>query len=209
VFCNKISAVIVQDHIHPYDLCSIITYYLKLMSKREEITMKTFLASMLIFASVMLSSRGHNKHRDYSMGKDGLIYKYGSHRLYTGVIKDTLDLIIQYSVIWGKKNGEYITHYPNGKLERLGFLVNNLNEGEWKYYYPNGILESKGEYDKSEANGKWTYFYSNGTIMTEGYYMNSTKEGKWIFYNRDGSIEGIKYFRNGELLKAEDKFRIS
>jgi antitoxin component YwqK of YwqJK toxin-antitoxin module len=170
--------------------------------------MKTLLASIFILASVLIVSCGGIKHKDYTMGKDGLFYKYGSHKLYAGTITDTVDVIVQFSVIWGKKNGEFITHYPNGQLEKFGFIRNNLNEGEWKYYYPNGILESKGVFNNSIANGRWIYFYSNGIIKAEGDFENNANEGKWIYYNEDGTIKNIEYFHDGNLLEVQAKERI-
>lgn len=164
---------------------------------------------LLILVSVFLTSCGNSNHREYTVGKDGLYYKYSSHRLYAGTIIDTNDVIIQYSIIWGKKNGEFITHYLNGQVEKFGFIQNNLNEGEWKYYYPDGTLESKGFYENSKAEGKWIYYYSTGVIKTEGYYLNSSKEGKWIFYNTDGNIENIRYYHNGNITEVKYTIRIT
>jgi antitoxin component YwqK of YwqJK toxin-antitoxin module len=168
--------------------------------------MKIILTCMLfIFVSLCLVSCSSNKRKDYVMEKDGLIYKYGTHTLYAGIIIDTADVIIQYSVIYGKKNGQFITHYLNGKIEKVGFMKNNMNEGEWKYFYSNGTLESEGRYENSKAQGKWTYYYSNGFIKTEGIYVNSEKEGTWIFYHYSGKVDNCLFYRSGELPKVQNK----
>jgi len=168
--------------------------------------MKLIFAVVLIgLASILLVSCGNSSRKDYTLGKDGLIYKYGTQELYNGIIKDTVDVIVEYNVVKGKKNGQFITHYLNGKIEKVGTIKNNLNQGEWKYYYSNGLLESKGTYVDSKAEGKWTYYYSNGVIKTEGIYVNSKKEGTWIFYHYSGKIENCLFFRDGELPKIQNK----
>ena len=168
--------------------------------------MKISLASALIlFVSILFVSCSSTKRANYSMGKDGLIYKYGSHKLYSGIIVDTADVIIQYNVVEGKKTGQFITHYLNGQIEKIGFIQKNLNEGEWRYYYPNGKLESIGYYQNSKAQGKWTYYYSNGIIKTEGNYINSERVGRWIFYLYSGKVDNCLFYRTGEIAKVQNK----
>ena len=170
--------------------------------------MKSIFSSLIVIVSLLVTSCNSNSHREYTIGKDGIYYKYSSHRLYAGTVIDTSNEIIQFTVIWGKMNGEFITKYLNGQIEKFGFIKNNLNEGEWKYYYPNGLLESKGKYKDNEANGNWVYYYPNGIIKAEGDYNKNSKEGKWIFYNRGGEIGTIRYFNNGVLVGMK-KFNIS
>ncbi len=60
--------------------------------------------------------------------KDGLIYKQGEPKAYSGVIKSTLEgKIIEYTVVEGKKNGEFKTYFKNGQLEMIGQIKENLN----------------------------------------------------------------------------------
>jgi antitoxin component YwqK of YwqJK toxin-antitoxin module len=167
--------------------------------------MKTSVVLLAVLISIIFISCGNVRHRDFTIGKDGLYYKYSSHDLYSGIIIDTVDIIVQYSVIWGKKNGEFLTRYPNGQIEKFGFINNNLNEGEWKYYYPNGKLESKGSYENSKAQGKWIYFYPNGVIKTEGNYINSVRDGEWFIYDNTGKIFNIRLYNNGIFLGVQNK----
>jgi len=139
------------------------------------------------------------------MGHDGLIYKTNSQKLYSGEIIDTVNVIIQYDVVKGKKNGLFMTHYLDGHLEKFGFIENNLNVGEWKYYFPNGNLESIGRFENSKAEGKWISYYSNGAIKTEGNYLNSTREGRWILYNNAGEIVNIIIYHDGEVIKVQNR----
>jgi antitoxin component YwqK of YwqJK toxin-antitoxin module len=167
---------------------------------------KTILFPIIfILFAILLTSCNSNKGEDYILGKDGLIYSKGNHRLFNGEITDTINVIIQYSVIKGKKNGLFITRYLDGKLEKFGFIENNMNVGEWKYYYPNGRIESIGNFENSKAEGRWSYYYSNGSIKSEGSYVNSIKEGKWTLYNPSGDIINIMYYQNGEVVKVQNR----
>lgn len=167
--------------------------------------MKSFILIILIFVSILITSCGRGTRKDYTMGEDGLIYRYGSNRLFNGKIVDTANVVIQYGVINGKKNGLFITHYLNGHIEKFGFIENNMNEGEWKYFYPNGNLESSGRFTDNKAVGRWTFYYPNGIIKTEGNYFNNEKEGRWILYNHSGEIVNILFFRNGEFITIQNR----
>jgi antitoxin component YwqK of YwqJK toxin-antitoxin module len=168
--------------------------------------MKKILTTIsLVLFSIILVSCSNTRHREFTLGKDGLIYKYGTHELYSGIITDTSNVIIQYNVVLGKKSGKFITHYLNGQIEKVGFIYNNLNEGEWRYFYSNGKLESEGSYENSKAQGKWTYYYTNGVVKTQGNYVNSVKEGSWIFYHYSGKVDNCLFFRNGEIPKVQNK----
>ncbi len=77
--------------------------------------------------------------------QDGLIYKQGELKPYTGFIKDTVEgKMIEYHVVEGKKSGEFKTYFKNGHLEMIGQIKDNLNQGKWIYYYQNGQVESEG-----------------------------------------------------------------
>ena len=168
--------------------------------------MKRILIPVLfVFIAILISSCGSVKERDYTLGKDGLIYRYSDKRLFNGEIIDTVNVIIQYAVVNGKKNGLFMTHYLDGQLEKFGFIENNSNVGEWKYFYPNGSLECKGKFEDGKAEGQWSYYYSNGIIKSEGTYVNSIKEGRWILYNQSGDTINILYFHDGEVIKVQNR----
>src|SRR3989339_408750 len=63
--------------------------------------------------------------------KDGLIFKQGELKPYTGEVKDTVEgKIIEYEVVDGKKSGGFKTYFKNGKLEMIGQIKDNLNQGK-------------------------------------------------------------------------------
>ncbi|HSR18789.1 MAG TPA: hypothetical protein VLM39_11925 [Ignavibacteriaceae bacterium] len=142
-------------------------------------------------------------HRDYMFSSDGLIYKYGTNELYTGLVVDTADVIITFEVVNGIKEGEFITFYLNGKVEKYGLISNDRNEGEWQYFYPNGKIESIGTFHKNRPEGLWTSYYQDGKIKTEGSYRNGKQNGIWNFYDSYGELINSLIFQEGVICKNE------
>jgi antitoxin component YwqK of YwqJK toxin-antitoxin module len=133
--------------------------------------------------------------------KDGLIFKQGELKPYTGVVKDTIKgKIIVYEVVDGKKNGEFKTYFINGKLEMVGQIKGNLNQGKWTYYYQSGQVESEGTFKDDLPDGKWKWFYENGNIKEEGNYLKGNREGRWIMYDSDGKIKEEKTLEKNQII---------
>ena len=140
---------------------------------------------------------------------------------------DLTDEIEQYfdinQIIDGKKDGLWISYYPNGQLKSETFYQNGKQEGlqrEWhdngqlmtEYFYQNGKREGADRtwYEngqlKSEyifQNGKWKGFqrkwHNNGQLMSEYFYKNGKQEGAdrtWYYY---GLLWVEKFYKNGKL----------
>jgi len=132
---------------------------------------------------------------------NGLLYKNGSDKPFTGTVKDTVaNNIMEYDVVNGIKFGRFHLYTDGDHLSISGELENNKNTGEWKYYYPSGKIESKGGFKDDILVGKWTWYYEDGTIKEEGYYIKGEREGKWITYNENGIIQSQVTFENGKAI---------
>ena len=164
----------------------------KLFSKYNYI----FTIAILIF-SFTLTSCGYKYNKSYRLAKDGLIYAGESHELFTGTIIDTNSVIVKFAVVNGIKNGRFETYYLNGKVEKIGNIINNKNEGEWKYFYNTGKLESKGNFINDLPNGRWVSYYENGNLKSTGVYANGKMIGLWSFYDIKGKIINHISYKNG------------
>lgn len=159
---------------------------------------RIILVFILTIISVLFFSCGtRTSHLNFKLGEDGLIYNTNNDRLFTGTIIDTADVVIEFQVVKGKKNGSFKTYYLNGQIEKSGYIINNDNVGEWKYYYPNGQIESRGNFENNIPEGKWVSYYKDGNIKCEGKYKNGKQDDNWIYYNENGQIINIKLFKNG------------
>ena len=67
-------------------------------------------ALLIITTSFILTSCGtYESKYAYRWGEDGLIYNSHNDKLFTGTVLDTADVIIEFQVVNGKKNGTFRT----------------------------------------------------------------------------------------------------
>ena len=153
---------------------------------------------LLILLSIVFlnCSEEYDSGKDLYM-KDGLIYKQGENKPFTGKVKgEASKKTIQYEVRNGVKSGEFIVYFPNGNVELKGNMVENKNEGEWSYYYSDKTLESRGDFKNDLADGKWVWYFHNGNLKEEGKYEEGKREGEWLSFNDDGSLYIKRYFKD-------------
>lgn len=133
--------------------------------------------------------------------KDGLIFKQGELKPFTGHVKDTLEeKIIEYDVLNGMKHGEFKTYFKNGKIEMIGQIEENLNQGEWKYFYKSGQLESEGNFSNDLPDGEWKWFYEDGNIKEQGTFVKGNREGRWILYDPEGKKTDEKIYKQNQIV---------
>lgn len=164
------------------------------------------LSILIIIGILVIYETSFNKNVDnqkISLGPDGLIYIAGTDELYSGLFKDTANVIIEFTVINGIKYGSFKTYFLNGQLEKEGLMKNNKNVGEWKYYFENGQLETIGSFYENIPYGQWKSFYINGNIKTIGTYRSGKQQGAWEYYDLDGNLINIIYFDDGKYVGLE------
>ncbi|MGA7838836.1 MAG: hypothetical protein WB996_12760 [Ignavibacteriaceae bacterium] len=121
--------------------------------------------------------------------KDGLIYKNNEAVPYTGKVKGKVgDKVIEYEVLKGKMNGDFVLHNKNGFVGMKGSIVNGKNEGVWRYYFPDGKIEAIGNFNNDCANSTWKWYFPNGTLKESGNFSIGKKEGEWLSFNSNGSL---------------------
>jgi len=120
--------------------------------------------------------------------RDGLFYEKNSTELFTGRVVDTADVIIEFEVSNGKKNGRFTTYYFEGGIEKVGIILDNKNEGVWKYFYDNGQIETIGNFRNNLPNGEWISYYRNGEVSIKGSYREGMQIGYWSYYDKKGKL---------------------
>lgn len=141
--------------------------------------------------------------------KQGLIFQAGANEPYSGRLVDTLNQkLIEYDVIKGKKDGDFIVHFPNKNVELFGKIKNNKNEGLWKYFYPDGSIECEGAFLNDVVEGEWTWYYPNGSIKETGSFGNLGKrQGIWKFYKNSGELLRELTFLNDEVINTVEPYK--
>jgi antitoxin component YwqK of YwqJK toxin-antitoxin module len=156
---------------------------------------------IITFSFILTSCGRYTSKYAYRWGEDGLIYNSDNGNLYTGTVLDTADVIIEFQVVNGKKNGTFTTYYLDGQVEKSGHIINNDNFGLWKYYYPDGQIESEGRYENNIPEGEWISYYPNGIKKCEGIYIHGKQEDTWRYYDLNGNTTNIILFQDGEFVE--------
>jgi antitoxin component YwqK of YwqJK toxin-antitoxin module len=162
------------------------------------ITFSIFIFLGFLFFS-KIQKENDNKNQKLSLDRNGLIYETGTDRPFSGIIKDTIDVIIEFQVVDGIKNGSFKTYFLTGQLEKEGIIKNNKNVGEWKYYFDNGQLETIGSFKENLPHGQWESFYDNGYTKIIGIYKNGKQHGAWKYYDNNGELINIIYYNDGKI----------
>lgn len=156
----------------------------------------TFL-SILVFYIFTVIGKGNNQK--IYLGPNGLIYETGKNELFSGTVKDTVDVIIEFQVVAGIKQGSFRTYFLTGQIEKEGYIKDNKNIGEWKYYFDNGQLETIGNFKDNLPHGQWICYYNNGVAKIIGNYKNGKQCGVWKYYDNNGKLINIIYYKNGKI----------
>ena len=181
---------------------------------------------IILFITVKAGLAQSNDTLNFTDPTTGL--KQG-HWIYKGKDKNLPNYQPEAPVEDGKyidsrKNGVWITYWPNGnkkseitfnnntakgyakmyyedgKLSEEGNWENQRWTGSYKMYHPNGATFYEFNYNKSgKREGKQTYFYDNGKVMMSGDMKDGKEAGTWDGYYENGDLKDKKGFNNGVL----------
>ena len=77
-------------------------------------------------------------------------------------------------------------YYESGILMMEGPIANNLRNGDWVSYFPDGKVQSTGVFKDGVRVGPSKVYHENGKLWMDGYYIDDHKCGEWIFYDEQG-----------------------
>ena len=122
----------------------------------------------------------------------------------------------------GKRNGETISYWPNGKIRQKGIYQDGCLVGLNEKWYETGIKESEtickiidsklNYYECSEINywtkdgkqlikdgtGNYLSYHDNGILQVSGAYLKGNQTGKWTWYYNNGNLQYIENFLDGK-----------
>jgi len=164
----------------------------------------------LILISSILFSCGIKKVKTKNDLSAPLVYKNGLYYAdstssipFTGRNKSKmLDQVIEYDVINGVREGDFIVYYPNKNVQIIGKLSNNKNVGEWKYYNSNGTIESVGNFLDDKPSGTWIWYYPNGKVAEEGKFTDGKRDGDWKSYDSLGALKILRKYKMDKMIDS-------
>jgi antitoxin component YwqK of YwqJK toxin-antitoxin module len=104
----------------------------------------------------------------------------------------------------GRRHGEQLNFYPNGKIFERRTFMHGLQVGLYQQIGENEqpILEMM--YKDGKANGKARYYYNSNQIRIDGQYADGVRDGEWTFYDIHGHLERRATYVNG-VASDQDK----
>ncbi|MBK7629595.1 MAG: toxin-antitoxin system YwqK family antitoxin [Ignavibacteriales bacterium] len=165
---------------------------------------KYFISVLIVFLFISCNNQKIERLPDPLVLEDGLLYSDSlSAKPFTGRHKSRmLDMKIEYEVVDGIKEGDFITYFPNDKVQISGKMKNNKNVGEWKYYFPTGSIETTGSFDNDIPTGKWTWYNQSGKIIEEGNLLNGLRVGEWKNYDSTGKLDIIRVYKADKIIDS-------
>ena len=68
-----------------------------------------------------------------------------------------------------------------------GSKIDGKKNGEWISYFPNGNIQSICHFNKGVPNGPIIVYNEKGSTLYRGNFKNGDKVGEWIFYDSTGN----------------------
>ena len=89
--------------------------------------------------------------------------------------------------------------YETGVVKMEGGMKGEKREGEWKSYFPDGRVQSIGTFLNGRRTGEAKVWQENGNLYQEGFYKEGAHVGKWKFYDEQGNLlKEIDYGLGGQ-----------
>lgn len=90
----------------------------------------------------------------------------------------------------GKRHGESVRYYPDGKLLRQEPYINGQLDGVVREYYPNGFIKAEEQYREGKLNGWQYHYHESGQLSFEQEYTEGKPKAKPQHYDeKGGTIE--------------------
>ena len=117
----------------------------------------------------------------------------------------------------GIKDGDFTSHYLNGKLQSKGKFKNGKYDGRWEMYYDNGkpeltfeatdgdcrIIDAwKADGTQTVTNGNGPYVSDMGTLYWKGKLLNGKPDGTWNMVGTDDASNtslASEHFKKGQF----------
>lgn len=128
----------------------------------------------------------------------------------------------EFNYVDGKKNGDYINYYFNGRISEKGTYVDDLFQGSFLKYYKNGKVKEKANFYQGKMNGEHIVYFQSGALNQMEIWKNEkcqyaieydtkglkTKEQKYqpadssqvettYIYGSNGNLSSKGQFKNG------------
>ena len=160
------------------------------MTHKSIIKMKNYILFILSTCLAILT----NAQSGTLSEKEGKLYLNNS--LYSGIqkITDNENVISEYTIVDGLKDGKITHFYGNKKIKEIGYYSKNEKDGAWEKWDNNGNKIGEAHYKNGIKEGSWIVWDKNGIKRYEMFYENGNKVGTWKVWNDNGLLTQEKQF---------------
>lgn len=156
---------------------------------------------LLIMVSVTFSACTKVKYEYFEDGgmKSAVPYRFGKEhgtcKYY--FINAPHPLKIEMEMRNGKRQGDFVKYYINGRLETRCTYQNDLLEGTEECYHIKGYRTSVTNYLHGKKHGQYVLYYPNGEIVEQGFFYEDLFDGEWLYYDDRGVLIGEGHYDKG------------
>ena len=122
--------------------------------------------------------------------------KEGLWRYYSDIDSS---LIAEENYQKGILHGKSINYYPEtGKPAEIFEFKNGKRDGPYLTFFPDGSTMTEGTYKNDQLDGEFTLFYPDGKIQLKGQYKDGQQVGNWNYFDEEGNaIREDAFRKNG------------
>ncbi len=99
-------------------------------------------------------------------------------------------------------HGAYEVILRSNKLVEKGTYLKGRKDGQWYTWYPNGKLKCVIHYQKGTLSGRFSEFDNKGFLVRAGKYKNGLLHGKVVSYHHEEEKTAIKY-KKGKVVEED------
>jgi TonB family protein len=100
------------------------------------------------------------------------------------------------------------TFYPDGKIESIVRLKDNMREGEAKFYFENGMVKEERNYVNGKVNGLVKKYNEQGKISETINVEEGKREGPVSLFDSAGVYLADIEYKNGKRIMEADPWEI-
>lgn len=98
----------------------------------------------------------------------------------------------------GRKQGQWIKQYPNGKIRYKGNFLNDKPVGTFQYFNEQGKLTAENTFYANGLKAKGVLYNEHGKRIAEGIYIDQKKDSVWNYFKYDTLLIAKETYKNGK-----------
>lgn len=162
--------------------------------------LKFFSVLLLMLVLSVSCTRTKDEYFDDGYLKSSIQYRFGKENGISKYyfINPPHPLKIVVKMKNGKKEGDFVKYFINGKLDTRCHYENDLLEGTEERFHIKGYRMYTTNYLHGKKHGEYIHYHTNGEIMEKGSFYEDLFDGDWSYYDERGVLVGEGHYEKGD-----------